>query len=122
MPAHIHSDRAPNLISRETKDYLFSKGIATSRTNRYNPKGNGQVERYNGIIWNAIQLALKTRGLDTLQRKAVLLDALHSVRSILYTATNCTPHERLFSYQRRSANGNSIVDHSRESPTKTTCS
>ena len=32
MPAYIHSDRAPNLISKEIKDYLFSKGIATSRT------------------------------------------------------------------------------------------
>ena len=108
MPAYIHSDRAPNLISREIKDYLFSKGIATSRTSRYNPKGNGQVERYNGITWNAIQLALKTRGLDTSQWEGVLLDALHSVRSLLCTATNCTPHKRLFSYQRRSASGNSI--------------
>ena len=64
MPAYIHSDRAPNLISREIEDYLISKGIATSRTSRYNPKGDGQVERYNGIIWNAIQLAVKTRLID----------------------------------------------------------
>ena len=47
-------------------------------------------------------------GLDTSQWEAVLLDALHSVRSLLCTATKCTPHERLFSYQRRSASGNSI--------------
>ena len=108
MPVYIHSDRAPNLISKEIKDYHFSKGIATSRTSLYNPKGNRKVERYNGIIWNAIQLDLKTRGLDTSQLEAVLLDALHSVRSLLCTATNCTPHERRFSYQRRSASGNSI--------------
>ena len=50
MPACVHSERAPSLISRELKDYLFSKGIATSRTSRYNPKGNEQVEKYNGII------------------------------------------------------------------------
>lgn len=38
----------------------------------------------------------------------VLPDALHSIRSLLCTATNCTPHERLFNYQRRSSTGRSI--------------
>ena len=89
MPAYIHLDCDPNVISQEIKDYLFS----TSRTSRYNPKGNGQVERCNGIIWNAIQLALKTRGLDTSRWESVLLDAFHSVRSLLSTATNCPPQE-----------------------------
>ena len=27
--------------------------------------------------------------------------ALHSIRSLLNTSTNCTPHERMFNYQRR---------------------
>ena len=35
-------------------------------------------------------------------------DALHSIRSLLCTATNETPHERLFSYNRKSATGCSI--------------
>ena len=26
---------------------------------------------------------------------------LHSIRSLLHTSTNCTPHERIFNYQRR---------------------
>ena len=38
----------------------------------------------------------------------VLLDALHSIRSLLCTATNATPHERIFSYQRKSTSGVSI--------------
>ena len=64
-----------SMYSNILKDYLFSRSIATSRTSRYNPKGNGQVERYNGIIWNAIHLALKTQGLDISQWEAVLPDA-----------------------------------------------
>ena len=38
----------------------------------------------------------------------VLPDILHSIRSLLCTATNCTPHERFFNYQRRSSCGESI--------------
>ena len=34
--------------------------------------------------------------------------ALHCIRSLLSTSTNCTPHERLFNFQRNSATGNSI--------------
>ena len=37
--------------------------------------------------------------------EAVLPDALLSIRSLFCTATNCTPHERLFTYNRKSTNG-----------------
>ena len=43
-----------------------------------------------------------------LMAKKVLLDARHSVRSLLCTATYATPHERMFSYQRKSTSGVSI--------------
>ena len=46
-------------MSQELKDFLHNKGIATSRTTSYNPAGNGQVERLNGTIWQAITFALK---------------------------------------------------------------
>ena len=108
MPAYIHSDRGSSLISEELKNFLHSKGIATSRTTPYNPRGNGQVERYNGIIWKAITLALKSKGLHTKQWELVLPGSLHSIRSLLCTATNVTPHERFFSYQRRSVCGQSV--------------
>ena len=91
MPAYIHSDRGSSLISTELRTYLHSRGIATSRTTPYNhPRGNGQIERYNGIIWKAISLALKSKGLPVNQWEKVLLDALHSIRSLLCTATNAT--------------------------------
>ena len=108
MPGFVHSDRGRSLISEELKTFLNSRGVATSRTSAYNPRGNGQVERYNGIIWSTVSLALETRGLALCHWEKVLPDALHSIRSLLCTATNCTPHERLFGYQRRSASGHSV--------------
>ena len=38
----------------------------------------------------------------------MLSAALHFVRSLLCTATNQTPHERIFNFQRRSTSGSSI--------------
>ena len=63
MPAYVHSDRGPSFLSEELKSYLHSKGIATSRTTSYNPAGNGQCERYNGVIWKSIRLALYSKDL-----------------------------------------------------------
>ncbi|CAI6372729.1 unnamed protein product [Macrosiphum euphorbiae] len=108
MPAYIHSDRGAAFLSQELTTFLCTRGIATSRTTPYNPAGNGQVERYNGIIWKTVQLAIKTRGLKLEQWEAVIADALHSIRSLLCTATNCTPHERFFAHPRRSSNGGTL--------------
>ncbi|GFW91327.1 hypothetical protein TNCV_737421 [Trichonephila clavipes] len=108
MPSFIHSDRGSSFMSHELKSFLTSQGIATSRTTSYNPAGNGQVERYNGIIWKTIQLALRSNSMKTEQWEGVIQTALHSIRSLLCTATNATPHERMFSHPRRSHNGCSI--------------
>ena len=108
MPAYIHSDRGSSFMSEELKTYLHTKGIATSRTTAYNPQCNGQAERYNGIIMKTILLALDTHDLPTKYWERVLPDVLHSIRSLISTSTNETPHERMFSYQRRSSTGESI--------------
>lgn len=108
MPAYVHSDRGSSFMSKEVQDFLVSKGIGCSRTTPYNPQGNGQVERFNGTIWRTITAALKSRGLPTQYWQTVLPDALHSIRSLLCTATNVTPHERLFNYARRSSTGTAI--------------
>jgi hypothetical protein len=108
MPNYIHNDRGPSLVSVETEQFLLKHGIAFSRPTAYNPRGNGQCERYNGIIWKAVQLALHSRSLETRHWELVIADALHSIRSLLCTATNQTPHERLFAYQRKSTAGNPL--------------
>ena len=108
MPSSIHSDRGPSFMSTELRQFLHSKGIGQIRTTPYNPQGNGQVERLNGTIWGAITLALRSKGLDIRCWESVLLDALHSIRSLLCTATNETPHERIFRYNRRATSGVSL--------------
>ena len=108
MPAFIHSDRGSGFMSAQLKDFLLQKGISSSRTTPYNPGGNGQVERLNGTLWKTISLALKTRELPVSCWQDVLHDSLHSIRSLLCTTTNATPHERLFTHQRRSTSGTSV--------------
>ena len=84
---------------------LRQRGIACSRTSVYNAPGNGQCQRY---IWTAIKPVIKSRKLDIAQWECVLPDALHSIRFLLCTATNATPHGRLFHFTRRSTFGVSI--------------
>lgn len=108
LPGMVHNDRASDFLSEETLQYLNNKGISTSKTSRYNPKCNGQVEKLNGTLWKAIQVSLHSRKLKLSEWETVLPDALHSIRSLLCTSTNATPHERLFSYTRKSTAGKSI--------------
>ena len=108
MPSFIHSDRGPSLVSKELREFLNSRGISCSRTTPYNPEGNGQVEKTNHTIWRAVTLALKSKGLSQEHWQEVLPDVLHSIRSLLCTATNATPHEKLFGFQRRSGTGSSL--------------
>jgi hypothetical protein len=108
MPGYIHTDRGTSFMSHELKAYLSQKGVATSKTTPYHSTGNAQCERYNGIIWKAIALRLDTLNLHVKHWELVLLDALHSIRSLLSTATNSTPHDRLFKFQRRSTHGRSL--------------
>ena len=109
-PGSIHSDNGRSLISSELTDFFINHGIAFSNSSRYNPQGNGQVERYNGVIWKSIELALYSEKLDKTLWEHVLPVVLHSLRTLLCTATNQTPHERLFSFRihRRSATGSSL--------------
>ena len=108
MPSYIYTDRGSSFISKEPREHFTKLGIATSRKTPYNLQGNGQCERYNGIVWKHVKLTLDSRNLPETQWETVLPEVLHSVRSLLCTATNTTPHERHFSYQRRSPNGQSI--------------
>jgi transposase InsO family protein len=108
MPAYIHSDRGTQFMSAELSSFLTLNGVSQSRTTPYNPAGNGQCERYNGTIWKTIQLTLKEQNLPDKYWESVLPEVLHAVRSLLCTATNATPHERFFSFTRRSSSGSSI--------------
>ena len=50
LPGYIHSDRGSAFISKELKNHLHYRGIATSRTTPYHPTGNAQCERKNQTL------------------------------------------------------------------------
>ena len=100
-PASVHSDRGSQFMSREVNQYLLSLGVVLTHSTPYHPQGNGQCERVNGTIWRAVRMALKSKGVVENQWESVLDTVLHSIRSLLCTATNETPHERLFSFPRK---------------------
>ena len=58
----------------------------------------------------AVRCALKTRQLPIEKWEIVLSEALNSIRSLLCTSTNQTPHSRFFSFTRRSCHGRSLPD------------
>ncbi|KAF2889068.1 hypothetical protein ILUMI_17105 [Ignelater luminosus] len=92
-------------MSQEVKNFLTTNGIASSCTTPYNPQENGQAEQYSGIIWKTVQLALNNKNLPVSHWEDVLNESLYSIRSLLCTATNETPHEQLFRFVRRTGNG-----------------
>ena len=53
-------------------------------------------------------MQLVEHGLDNKHWEQFLPDALHSIRSLLCTATNATPHERFFAHNRRTSNGTTL--------------
>jgi len=109
-PSSVHSDRGPQFESDELHQFLLRNGIAKTRTSPYRPQGNGQCERTNGTILKAVNLALHTIGLDKTKWTKVLDAALGSIRSLLCTATNSTPHDRFFNFPRSSITGTDLPE------------
>ena len=56
--SHVHSNQRTGFQYPELKQYFLTLGIATSRSNQFHPQGNGQAERFNGIVWKAVKCAL----------------------------------------------------------------
>ena len=110
FPACINSDRDSAFISKDLKQYLNSRGIATTTrpSTPYHPTGNAQCERIYQTIWRTLLLLLRTHKQPNACWEALLPEALHAVRSLLCTATNSTPHERFFGFPRRSVIGKSL--------------
>ena len=109
-PGFVHSDRGKQFLSAMVKHFLMKHRIGSSHSAAYNPKGNGQCERYNGIIWKNVRLALRSKGLDNSKWEVVLPEALHAIRTLVCTATNETPHFRFLGYPRRHSPGSVLPD------------
>ena len=108
LPSCVHSDRGSAFVSRELKEYLNCRGVSTTTSTPYHPTGNAQCERINQTVWKTLLLLLKGHGQPTSSWEALLPEALHAVRSLLCTTTNCTPHERFLGFPRRSMIGKSL--------------
>jgi hypothetical protein len=104
-PSSIHTDRGTQFESLKLKVFLEKNGVIKTRTTPYHPQGNGQCERINGTILKAVSLALKTLSLGKEKWEGVLQMALSSVRGLLCTITNETPHQRMMNFQRSSIVG-----------------
>ena len=104
-PAFIHSDRGRQFVFSEFNSFCHENGISHSCTTPYHPSGNGQTERFNGTIWTAIRCILHSQQLGLEKWEDVLPQALASIRTLVCSATNETPHSRLFRFDRRGSAG-----------------
>lgn len=109
MPTSVHSDRGTAFILWKLKDYLQMHENVTHRTTPYYPQGNGKCKRLNGTLWSTVSLALETRGLPVENWEQAQPKALHSIRHLLGTTTNCYSHENMLPLKRRSASGQSFT-------------
>ena len=107
-PSCVHTDYGSAFSSYDFKQYLLRRGIASNKSSICHTSGKSQAEITMGTVWKAVKLALKTRALPESDYETVLDDVLHSMRSLLCVATNMTPHERFFNFQRRSCTGTSL--------------
>ena len=112
FPSYVHSDRGSSFMSHKLKSYLRARGIASSRSTPYHPCSNGQCERCVQTVWRTVQtvwltvkLKLHERLLSEERWEDVLPESLHAIRSLVCLATNKTPHDCMFKFNRRSMTG-----------------
>ena len=63
LPTSIHADNGSQFISVEFKTFLDSCSISLTHSSKYNPRGNGQNERYNGELQRVMTRILRENGL-----------------------------------------------------------
>ena len=105
---YVYSDRGPSLMFEELHTYLLSRSITSSHSAPYNPRANGQVERFMQTVGISMPLLLKMHNLPTSEWEQVMPEALHSKRSLINTTTNETSHQSFFGFSIRSTCGSSI--------------
>ena len=59
IPKSLRTDNSPNLVSNEIEDYLKEMGVEHRHTTPLWPRANGEVERQNTTLLNAIRAAHK---------------------------------------------------------------
>ena len=102
-PSSVHSDRGSVFESAEFKLFLDRWNVKKTRTTTYNPAGNGQCERLNGIIWKTVKLRLRQQSKPAEKWDEEIPMALSNIRGLGSRALKFEcPHNRLFGFSRRS--------------------
>ena len=102
-PLEVHSDRGSAFLSKRFLGFLQDWGVRPSRTSGYNPQGNGQCERFNGIIWNTVQSRLQQDKLPNREWDTELGPALANIRTLHSEAIGTNPHSLFCRFDRRCA-------------------
>lgn len=109
-PDSVHTDRGAQFESKDFSEFLEAWKVHKTRTTPYHSKGNGQCERFNGIIVNTLRLRCKNENKDFKYWTEELPFALANIRSLVCNATGDTPHDRFFKFNRKSP----LTPHSRD--------
>ena len=92
FPDYLHCDQGPSFMFYKLKSWLHSVGISTSKSKRYNPQRNEQVERMNRNIWQTVQLALSHVYTGRNQHFRFLIFLLCSLHRLL--TSRCKLHKK----------------------------
>ena len=81
--------------------FLDSCSISLTHSSKYNARGNGRNERYNGELQRVMTRILGENGLKPDDWELVVGESLFILRSRICKATGKSPHDMFFSFQRR---------------------
>ena len=98
-PGFIHSYRA-HISSHRIPKLLSPKWSCNLQTTPYHPRGKGQNEGCNGIVWKAVQCLLHSTNRPLTDWESVRPSALSSIRTLINTVTKESPHDRFFCFKR----------------------
>uniref|UniRef100_A0A5S6QPR2 Integrase catalytic domain-containing protein n=1 Tax=Trichuris muris TaxID=70415 RepID=A0A5S6QPR2_TRIMR len=87
LPSEIVSDNGVQFISNEFKQFLNNHAIRHCRTSLYYPQANGEVERFNRVLKDCLQLATRTGR----SRPEVVSEFLMHYRATPHAVTGETP-------------------------------
>ena len=87
----IVTDNGTQFVSREFEDYLKTRGIRHRRCSNYHPQANGEVERFNQVLKNAIRTAKITNR----PVKTAVQEFLLQYRATPHAATRASPSQLL---------------------------
>ena len=88
FPAKLHSDKAQNFESKVIKQLCRIAGIRKTRTTPYNPRGNGQCERFNRTLLDMMGTLNSERKKDW---KSAVPSLCHAYNATRHEATGYSP-------------------------------